>query len=71
MRVASTELPTSAAARLALRLYQAGETGLAHRVGIAVDTGHDVALTNLERRTVLRVLASWPGEMTEIRNALR
>ena len=56
MRVASTEVPTSAAARLALRLHQAGETDLAQRVGIAVDTGHDVAFTNPERSTVLRVL---------------
>ncbi len=71
MKVAGTDISTGAAARLALRLDQAGETGLAHRVGIAVDTGHDVALTNLDRKTVLRVLADWPGELAEIRNALQ
>lgn len=43
MKVAGKEIPTSAAAWLALRLDQAGENGLAHRVGIAVDTGNDVA----------------------------
>jgi hypothetical protein len=71
MKVAGTETPAGVAARLALRLHQAGELGLAHRVGIAVDTNHDVGFTNPERSTVMRVLASWPGEMTEIRNALR
>ena len=71
MKVAGTEIPTGAAARLALRLDQAGEIGLAHRVGIAVDTGHDVALTNLDRKTVLRALADWPGELAEIRDTLR
>ena len=71
MRVAGKEVPAGAAARLALRLDQAGENGLAHRVGIAVDTGHDVAFDTFDRKTVLRVLAGWPGELAEIRNALR
>ena len=71
MKVKGKEVPAGAAAQLALRLHQAGENGLAHRVGIAVDTGHDVALDKLDRQTVLRVLAGWPGELAEIRNALR
>jgi hypothetical protein len=71
MKVAGTETSAGAAARLALRLHQAGELGLAHRVGIAVDTGHDVGLNKLDRTIVVRVLADWPGEMAEIRNALR
>ena len=71
MKVKGKEVPAGAAAQLALRLHQAGENGLAHRVGIAVDTGHDVALDNFERQTVLQVLADSPGELAEIRNALR
>ena len=71
MKVAGKEIPAGAAARLALRVDQAGENGLAHRVGIAVDRGNDVALDKLDRQTVLRVLAGWPGELGEIRNALR
>ena len=71
MKLAGKEIPTGDVARLALRLDQAGELGLAHRVGIAVDTGHDVAFTNLDRKMVLRVLADWPGELAEIRNTLR
>jgi hypothetical protein len=70
MRVGDIEVPASAAARLALRLDRAGEIGLAHRVGIALDTGHDVALSNDDRKTVVRVLADWPGELAELRDAL-
>lgn len=71
MKVAGIEVPASVAARLALRLDQAGEIGLAHRVGIAVDTGHDVALSNVDRKTVIRVLADWPGELAELLVSLR
>jgi pyridoxine 5'-phosphate synthase PdxJ len=63
MNFAGTEIPAGAAAHLAVRLQQAGEAGLAQRVGIAVDTGHDMQLTNLDRRAVLRVLALSPGEL--------
>ena len=71
MKFAGTDISAGAVARLALRLEQAGETGLAHRVGIAVDTGHDMQLTNLDRKAVTRVLALSPGELREIRAALR
>jgi len=71
MKLAGTEITASAAARLAVRLEQAGELGLAHRVGIAVDTGHDFGLNKQDRTTVLQVLADRPGEMAEIRKALR
>jgi hypothetical protein len=70
MRVGEIEVSTSAAARLALRLDRAGEQGLAQHVGLAVDTGGDVALSDADRETVLRVLADWPGELAELRDAL-
>ena len=70
MRVGESEVSASAAARLALRLDRAGEQGLAQHVGLAVDTGRDVALSDADRETVLRVLADRPGELAELRDAL-
>jgi len=52
MNFAGTEIPAGSAAHLAVRLEQAGETGLAQRVGVAVDTGHDMQLTNLDCKVV-------------------
>jgi hypothetical protein len=69
MRVGEIEVSASAAARLAMRLDRAGEQGLAQHVGLAVDTGGDVALSDADRETVLRVLAG-PGELAELRDAL-
>ena len=71
MRVAGVKVSASAAAQLAYRLHEAGETDLAQRVGIAVDTNLDVGVAVADRRLILRALEDCPDDLVELRELLR
>ena len=71
MLVAGVTLSSGAVALLARRLQWAGQTDLAMRVGLAVDTNRtDLALTRDERKAVLAVLEECPRALASLRDAL-
>jgi len=71
MVVAGVNISASAAARLALLLDRAGESGLAQRIGLAVDANsRGGGIRRDERGMVLAVLGNPPAELRVLREAL-
>jgi hypothetical protein len=71
MWMAGVSLSASSAALLALRLSRAGHSGLAQRLGIAVDREvESFALLPGERADVLGVLGEAPTGLRDLRDAL-
>jgi hypothetical protein len=71
MRTAGIDLSASASSELALRLHRAGYAGLAHRIGIAVDTDQDqLSLSPRDRTAILSVLNGCPINLKKLRDQL-
>jgi hypothetical protein len=61
IKVAGIDVPRAAIAELALKLHQAGESGLASHVGHAIDHNHDeLVIANQDRGRIYRLLTDDP-----------